>query len=109
MEVEGAVSGMTVLFKYIKARDTKEGQTCTWLCSSSVQKVAHGGESLGERFQLNIKCFSENQDCSEVQEATRHFRRGRICLCQQTALHQMESQKSELPRYLPLPHRASVC
>lgn len=78
LDAEWEESGMTVLFKYFKDQGMKERFDLHWMYSSSGQKCANGSRLLGGGFQLNIKCFSENQNCSLMEGATGNFRRGRM-------------------------------
>lgn len=78
LDAEWEESGMTVLFKYFKDQGMKERFDLHWMYSSSGQKCANGSRLLGGGFQLNIKCFSENQNCSLLEGATGNFRRGRM-------------------------------
>lgn len=64
---------------------------------------------LGGGFQLNIKCFfvcclffcfcffSENQNGTEMEEATRNFRRGRSSFCQREFFVRWEVRTEDLP------------
>lgn len=91
---------MPIFFIYIKGQAQKRIRL-TLYTQFQQQKQANGGKVLGDRFQLSREWISKHQICSEMEEATGNFRRGRIL--SHTVLHQMESQDSGLPRYLSSP------